>query len=61
LSWVRRELRWAGHGTTIGDVANRWGFWHMGKFAADYRAYFGELPSATRQRPNLNGAVANIA
>jgi len=21
----------------ISDIANRWGFWHMGQFAADYR------------------------
>jgi hypothetical protein len=33
-----------------GDVANRWGFWHMGQFAADYKRQFGELPSATLKR-----------
>jgi AraC family transcriptional regulator, ethanolamine operon transcriptional activator len=32
---------------TIGDIANTWGFWHMGQFAADYRRQFGELPSET--------------
>jgi AraC family ethanolamine operon transcriptional activator len=37
----------------IADIANRWGFWHIGKLAADYRTQFGELPSATRQRPSL--------
>ena len=31
----------------IADIAGRWGFWHMGQFAADYRRMFGELPSAT--------------
>ncbi len=34
----------------IADVANRWGFWHMGQFAADYRNRFGELPSQTLER-----------
>jgi len=35
----------------VGDVAARWGFWHLSKFAGDYRALFGELPSETlRQR-----------
>ncbi len=34
----------------IADVANRWGFWHMGQFAADYRSRFGELPSITMER-----------
>ena len=31
----------------ITDIANQNGFWHMGKFAADYRQAFGELPSET--------------
>lgn len=35
----------------VSDVANEWGFWHMGSFAADYRKLFGELPSATLSRP----------
>ncbi|MCK5375915.1 MAG: helix-turn-helix domain-containing protein, partial [Acidobacteria bacterium] len=33
----------------VTDVANNWGFWHMGQFAADYRKMFGELPSQTLQ------------
>ena len=45
LNAVRRELRSAGPEVKISDVANRWGFWHMGQFAADYRKHFGELPS----------------
>jgi AraC-like DNA-binding protein len=36
--------------TAIVDVANEWGFWHMGQFAKDYRALFGELPSETLGR-----------
>jgi AraC family ethanolamine operon transcriptional activator len=35
---------------TITDVANHWGFWHMGQFAADYRRIYNELPSATLTR-----------
>jgi len=31
----------------IADVANKWGYWHMGQFAADYRNLFGILPSET--------------
>ena len=40
--------------TRVTDVANEWGFWHLGQFAADYRRHFGELPSETfeRQVPN---------
>lgn len=49
LNRVRGEL--LGHGAqTVGDVAARWGFWHLSRFAADYRQHFGELPSATRAR-----------
>ena len=47
LHGVRRDLRDAAAGMRIADVANRWGFWHMGQFAADYRRQFGELPSET--------------
>ena len=31
----------------IADVANEFGFWHLGQFARDYRELFGELPSDT--------------
>ena len=34
----------------ISDVANKWGFWHLGQFAKDYRLWFGELPSETFRR-----------
>ncbi len=47
LSAVRNELVVATPGTQINDIANAWGIWHMGKFAADYRNLFGELPSET--------------
>jgi AraC family ethanolamine operon transcriptional activator len=36
--------------TTIADVANAAGFWHMGQLARDYRQLFGELPGETRAR-----------
>ncbi len=48
LNAVRRELRETGPDQTIGDVAARWGFWHMGHFSQDYKALFGETPSTTR-------------
>ncbi len=48
LNHVRKELLNAAKKVeSIGHVANRWGFWHMGQFAADYRRMFGELPSET--------------
>ena len=46
LTNVRRELRQANRGSpTIADVANRWGFGHMGQFAVDFRPFFGVLSS----------------
>jgi AraC-like DNA-binding protein len=50
LSSVRRRLLRAGPGIVIADVANRWGFWHMGRFAAEYERKFEELPSQTVRR-----------
>ena len=36
---------------TVTDVALRYGFTHLGRFAADYRASFGCLPHRTRRAP----------
>jgi AraC family ethanolamine operon transcriptional activator len=47
LSEVRREI---GSATSVTDIATRWGFWHFGYFARNYRAMFGELPSETLAR-----------
>lgn len=48
LNGVRRELRDPdGVGLQIRDIAAKWGFWHLPRFAAEYRALFGELPSET--------------
>jgi AraC-like DNA-binding protein len=47
LSSVRYELLRAPADTLVADVANHWGFWHMGQFAKDYKVMFGELPSET--------------
>ena len=56
LNGAHRDLLEATSETVIADVANRWGFWHMGQFAADYGRLFGELPSDTRRRVLPNGA-----
>ena len=47
LSAVRAELLRSPPETRVTNIANRWGFWHMGQFANDYRNLFGELPSQT--------------
>ncbi|HQR06385.1 MAG TPA: helix-turn-helix domain-containing protein [Gemmatales bacterium] len=53
LNRVRQELKSEDYAThSIAEIAGRWGFWHTGEFAADYRRLFGELPSATRSLNN---------
>lgn len=49
LAHAHRELRAAdpGSGTTVGDIAARWGFAHPGRFAALYREAYGTSPSRT--------------
>lgn len=49
LNRARRDLLEADPSLTVQDVAMRWGFWHMSRFASFYRRSFGELPSQTRR------------
>jgi len=49
LTRVRRDLLIRPKEVPIADIANRWGFWHIGQFARDYRRQFGELPSQTNR------------
>ena len=51
LGRCRQDLLAAGPDTVfVGDVAAKWGFYHLSSFARDYRRQFGELPSATLRR-----------
>jgi AraC-like DNA-binding protein len=56
--WLRRMnlshralLRADAAKTTVTAVATDHGFWELGRFSVDYRALFGEGPSATLHRP----------
>jgi AraC family ethanolamine operon transcriptional activator len=45
---VRQELRaHSPQSTAVSKVALRWGFNELGRFATEYREFFGELPSRT--------------
>lgn len=44
LNGARRAIKSCG---SVTDAATQWGFWHFGRFAQEYRAMFGELPSET--------------
>lgn len=39
--------------TTVADVAYRWGFAHLGRFAATYRARYNTAPSRTLREPTV--------
>jgi AraC family ethanolamine operon transcriptional activator len=47
LEGVRKELKRGDENNSVTDIANEWGFWHMGDFARDYHREYGELPSTT--------------
>ena len=57
LAKAHEDLRRPDHGRrTVAEIANRWGFPHLGRFAAAYRAQYGCPPSHTlrtddRDRP----------
>ena len=47
LTRVRRALKSADPSAQVSQIANDWGFSHLGRFAQIYRRQFGELPSET--------------
>ena len=52
LAHVRTSLERSTHRrTTVLCEAVKAGFWHMGRFAAEYKDRFGELPSVTLRTP----------
>jgi AraC-like DNA-binding protein len=57
LNLVRARLQRADPATaTVAEVAFRYHFSELGRFAADYRALFGETPSETLKKASANYA-----
>lgn len=54
LNGVRRDLRNGDTQGNVRDIACKWGFWHLSRFAGEYRTMFGELPSDTLRTANAN-------
>jgi transcriptional regulator GlxA family with amidase domain len=53
LAKVREELLSSDGGTTVTDVALKYGFAHYGRFSRYYRALFSEAPAVTLRRSRL--------
>lgn len=53
LDRAHRELlaAEATDGTTVTEIATRWGFYHTGRFAASYKAAYGVMPSVNLRTP----------
>jgi len=52
MNMVRGALQRAAPGeTTVTEIATRFGFWELGRFAVAFNAWFGETPRATLARP----------
>lgn len=50
LDRARHDLADASRSRHVAAVALRWGFGHLGRFSADYKARLGESPSETLRR-----------
>jgi AraC-like DNA-binding protein len=50
MNLARRELQRADSSASVTATAMNFGFWHLGRFADEYRSLFGETPSATKAR-----------
>lgn len=52
MTHAHNDLLAAETGVTVADIALKWGFIHLGRFAKNYARQFGALPSETlRQKP----------
>ena len=51
MNLVRRKLQQRDSSTSVTATAMSFGFWHLGRFADEYRSLFGETPRVTLAQP----------
>jgi AraC-like DNA-binding protein len=62
LNMVRVALRRADASTgTVAEVARRYGFYELGRFAGIYRTVFGEMPSTTLRSSRCDGEPCGVS
>jgi transcriptional regulator GlxA family with amidase domain len=49
----------AGVGGTVAEIAFRWGFTHLSRFASAYQDRYGVAPSGTLRAAPLSGSAPN--
>ena len=50
MTEARHDLLAQPPSLSVAEVARKWGFSHLGRFAIDYKRQFGESASETRRR-----------
>ena len=60
LAKARNELLRCAEDASVTDIATRFGFSHLGRFAQQYRRRFGETPSSTLRRSLLAQRAAGV-
>ena len=56
---VRQQLLQAYPGSSVTSIALDCGFAHLGRFAVEYKRYFGESPSETIKRTTMSKALSH--
>jgi len=52
MQGAHTDIENAAPGDNVTAIATRWGFYHLGRFAADYKKRFGRSPSEALARPD---------
>jgi AraC family transcriptional regulator, ethanolamine operon transcriptional activator len=61
LILIHRALRSAREPNLVKSIALAHGFWHLGRFAHEYAAMFGKMPSETLDKGHKNAAISAAA